>query len=193
MNRNILIGLAVLVVVIVCAAAVYAVSDRDDDPAPAQEHHGSGTDSGTTPKDDGGSTAPTDDAKDTDGKGGESMDTMGKSLVLTVDGTQVQVDWDDNASVDALKVLAADTLTIRMHAYGGFEQTGSMEHTIASEDSWMSVSSGDIVLYRSIQVCLYHGDNAYDFTHLGRMTGMTGQEIDALLDKDSVTAVFSLV
>lgn len=171
---------------IVCAAAAYAVSDDDDqEPAP-------GRDGGRGPSDGGGITEPTDGGSGA-GKEDESTAIEGKDLVLMVDGREVSVDWDDNASVDALKALAAGTLTIRMHAYGGFEQTGSMDQRIVSDDSWMSVSSGDIVLYRSIQICLYHGDNAYSFTHLGRITGMTEQEIDSMLDKDSVTAVFTLL
>ena len=46
------------------------------------------------------------------------------SLELKIDNTIVAVTWLDNSSVDALKELAKDGLTINMHKYGSFEQTG---------------------------------------------------------------------
>ncbi len=113
-------------------------------------------------------------------------------LVLTVDGKEVKVAWEDNPSVDALKVLAKDTLTINMTEYGNFEQTGSIGRSIVSNDTHIDVGSGDVVLYNSRQVCLYFNDNSYDFTRLGKITGMTESEITEMLDKSGVTAVLTL-
>lgn len=115
-----------------------------------------------------------------------------KNLVLTVDGKRVDVNWEDNSSVNAIKVLAKDTLAIQMHRYGGFEQTGSMESPIVSDDSWIEVGYGDIVLYNAKQICLYYGSNDYDFTRLGRMTGISVSEITEMLDRPNVTAVLTL-
>lgn len=113
-------------------------------------------------------------------------------LVMTVDGKRVDVDWEDNPSVDAIKALARDTLTVEMHRYGGFEQTGSMAKSIVRNDSGIDVGPGDIVLYNGIQICLYFDDNSYSFTRLGKMTGMSAAEITDMLDKPNVTAVFTL-
>ena len=73
-------------------------------------------------------------------------------LVMTVDGKRVDVDWEDNPSVDALKARAKDTLTVDMHRYGSFEQTGSMAKPIVRNDTSMEVGCGDIVLYNGIQI-----------------------------------------
>ena len=134
-----------------------------------------------------------DDSDDRDEDGiPTDPEVVGMELILTVDGTEIEVDWQDNASVDAIKTLAKDTLTIEMERYGGFEQTGRIGTTIPSSDSSMDVGSGDILLYQSRQVCLYFDDNSYSFTRLGRITGMSESEITELLDKPSVTAVFTL-
>ncbi len=111
---------------------------------------------------------------------------------MTVDGKEVKVAWEDNPSVDALKVLAKDTLTINMTEYNNFEQTGSIGRSIVSNDTHIDVGSGDVVLYQSRQVCLYFNDNSYDFTRLGKITGMTESEITEMLDKSGVTAVLTL-
>lgn len=71
------------------------------------------------------------DTPPTDSKEEDNM----KSLELKIDDTIVTVAWEDNSSVNALKELAKDGLTINMHEYGGFEQTGMLGSTITSNDS----------------------------------------------------------
>ncbi len=110
----------------------------------------------------------------------------------TVDGVKVSVDWEDNPSIDAIKTLAKDTLTIDMERYGGFEQTGQIGRTVTRDDTDMDVGCGDIVLYNGKQICLYFNDNSYSFTRLGKVTGMSDAEIIGMLDRPSVTAVFTL-
>ena len=114
-------------------------------------------------------------------------------LILTIDGKKVDVIWEDNPSVDAIKVLAKDTMTVRMERYGGFEQTGNMPKSVVKNDSWIDVGTGDIMLYRGVQISIFFDDNAYDYTKLGKISGMSGSEIVAMLDKPNVTAVFTLV
>ena len=113
------------------------------------------------------------------------------NLIMTVDGKRISADWESNPSVDAIKALANEALTINMERYGGFEQTGKMK-SIARNDSFMDVGCGDIVLYNGNQICLYFGENSYSFTRLGKITGMTDSEIIDMLDRPSVTAVFTL-
>ncbi|MBR6213115.1 MAG: hypothetical protein IKQ67_00515 [Candidatus Methanomethylophilaceae archaeon] len=113
-------------------------------------------------------------------------------LILTIDGKKVDVVWEDNPSVDAIKVLAKDKMTVSMERYGGFEQTGSMPKSVVKNDSWIQTSSGDIVLYRGVQISIFFEDNAYDYTRLGKISGMSESEITAMLDKPNVTAVFTL-
>jgi len=114
-------------------------------------------------------------------------------LILTIDGKKVDVIWEDNPSVDSIKVLAKNTMTVRMERYGGFEQTGSMPKSVVKNDSWIDVGTGDIMLYRGVQISIFFDDNAYDYTKLGKISGMSGSEIVAMLDKPNVTAVFTLV
>ena len=50
-----------------------------------------------------------------------------EELLLSIDGVQVGVDWEENESVAALRELAAlNPLTIQMSMYGGFEQVGPL-------------------------------------------------------------------
>ena len=113
-------------------------------------------------------------------------------LILTIDGKKVDVVWEDNPSVDAIKVLAKDTMTVNMERYGGFEQTGSMPRSVVKDDSWLETGPGDIMLYRGVQISIFFDDSAYNYTRLGKISGMSDSEITAMFDRPNVTAVFTL-
>ncbi len=129
---------------------------------------------------------------DTDEDDHVDPEVDGMALLMTVDGRKVDVNWEDNPSVDAIKKLAKDGMTVEMQRYGGFEQTGSMAKSVVRNDSSIDVGPGDIVLYNGVQICLYFDDNSYSFTRLGKITGMSVSEIRGMLDKPNVTAVFTL-
>ena len=105
------------------------------------------------------------------------------SMVLKVDNTELDITWEDNDSVNALGELGE--LSISMHRYGGFEQVGSIGHTLVSNDIQMTTNPGDIVLYSSNQLVLFFGSNSWSYTKLGHIN-MNQNELNELLDKENV-------
>lgn len=115
------------------------------------------------------------------------------NLTLSVDGTQLSVKWENNASVSALKELAADgNFTIKAHQYGGFEQVGSLPQRIESKDVHMTAEPGDIMLYSSNSVVVYYGTNTWSYTKLGHIENLSEAELQELLSGETVTLTFSL-
>ncbi|MBQ9068521.1 MAG: hypothetical protein IJ131_05575 [Eggerthellaceae bacterium] len=109
-------------------------------------------------------------------------------LALSVDGTAVDVAWEDNESVAALKELAArGPLEVSLSAYGGFEQVGPLGETLPSANVQTTTEPGDIVLYQSSQIVIFYGSNTWDYTRLGKIQGMSTEELEALLGKQGVT------
>ena len=108
----------------------------------------------------------------------------GSSMKLKVDNTELDVTWEDNSSVKALDELGE--LNISMHRYGGFEQVGSIGHTLVSNDIQMTTNPGDIVLYSSNQLVIFFGSNSWSYTKLGHIN-MNQNELNHLLDKENVT------
>ena len=84
----------------------------------------------------------------------EEDETANMTLTLKIGNTLVDVFWLDNESVKELKKHAKEGLTIELHHYGNFEQTGLLGFNLVSNDTQMSVGPGDIVLYNSNQICL---------------------------------------
>ena len=113
-----------------------------------------------------------------------SEKTDDTTMILKVDNTELDITWEDNDSVKALDELGE--LNISMHRYGGFEQVGSIGHTLVSNDIQMTTNPGDIVLYSSNQLVIFFGSNSWSYTKLGHIN-MNQNELNHLLDKENVT------
>ncbi len=110
------------------------------------------------------------------------------NMKLTIDNNELEVKWENNPSVKALNEIAKKTLTINMHEYGGFEQTGQIGQSITRNDSSIDVVPGDIVLYQGNQISVFYNSSSYSYTRLGHIN-KSKTELDSLLNKDSVTFV----
>ena len=106
-----------------------------------------------------------------------------KPMVLSIDGTEVPVTWEENPSVaDLQKYLP---LTIQMSQYGGFEQVGSIGRSIVMDDKQITTNYGDIVLYAGDKIVIFYGSNSWAYTRLGHVN-LSQKEMTELLSKGNV-------
>ena len=119
-----------------------------------------------------------------------SMNDINKTngnLKLLIDDVEVNVEWEDNDSVKAIKELAKNGgLTINTHQYGGFEQVGEIGQSIVSNNVQMTTVPGDIVLYADSNIVVFYGSNSWSYTKLGKIVGKTDEELKNLLSKSNV-------
>ncbi len=115
-----------------------------------------------------------------------------KTMRMTIGTTPVDVEWEDNEAVAALKERAAGGLEIQMSMYGGFEQVGPIGSRLPSSDVQTVTDSGDIVLYSGSQLVVFYGSNSWAYTRLGHITGKTAEEMKALLGNGDVTITLSV-
>ena len=113
-------------------------------------------------------------------------------MQMMIGETPVTVVWEDNASVEALKTLAVEGLTIEMSMYGGFEQVGSIGQSLPRDDQQTTTASGDIVLYSGNQLVVFYGSNSWAYTRLGHITDQTPEQMKALLGNSDVTITLSM-
>ena len=116
----------------------------------------------------------------------------GEDMRMMIGETPVAVAWEDNASVEALKTLAAEGLTIDMSMYGGFEQVGSIGQSLPRSDAQTTTTSGDIVLYSGNQLVVFYGGNSWAYTRLGHITDQTPEKMKTLLGNGDVTITLSM-
>ena len=106
---------------------------------------------------------------------------------MKIGNTEVDVDWEDNESAEALKALCKDgPLTVQMSMYGGFEQVGSLGTSLPRNDEQTTTQAGDIVLYSGSQIVVFYGTNSWAYTRLGRIDGLSGSELADLLGSGPV-------
>ena len=110
----------------------------------------------------------------------EAKDT---AMTLTIDGKEMPVTWEDNASVKELKEICP--LTVNLSMYGGFEQVGSIGQSINRDDKQISTKFGDIVLYSGNQIVVFYGSNFWAYTKLGHID-LSEEELTQLLGNGDV-------
>ena len=112
------------------------------------------------------------------------IDTTEPMLFLTIDGTAVDIQWENNAAVAELYALAQNVVTVNTSAYGGFEQVGSLPRSFSRSDVQMTTQPGDIVLYSGNQLVVFFGSNSWSYTKLGHINSLSADELAVLLDKE---------
>ena len=152
------------------------------------------SDEGKASNEDQNMKSVTSQSENVDVESAEDEMEVGKTaMTMTIGDTKVNVDWEANSSVDALKELVSSgPLSIDMSMYGGFEQVGSIGQSLPREDKQTTTASGDIVLYSGNQLVVFYGSNSWAYTRLGHISDKTDAEIEALLSKGDVTITLSI-
>ena len=119
--------------------------------------------------------------------------SLKEELLLSIDGVQVEVDWEENESVAALREwVAGNPLTIQMSMYGGFEQVGPLGTGLPRQDVQTHTDYGDIVLYSGNQIVIFHGSNSWAYTRLGHIRDLSQSELKEMLGQHDVTVTLAL-
>ena len=86
-----------------------------------------------------------------------------------------------------------------MSDYGSFEKVGPLGTTLPLNDTQITTTAGDIILYQGNQITIYYDTNSWNFTRLGKVvssgstTTITQAELKKILGKGNVTAVFEIL
>ncbi len=100
---------------------------------------------------------------------------------------------ENNSSAEAFVALLQEgDVTVDMHEYGGFEKVGPLGTSLPTNDEDITTEPGDVILYQGNQITIYYNTNSWSFTRLGKVQGMSPEEIRAALGDGDPTVVFSL-
>ena len=111
-------------------------------------------------------------------------------ITITANGKTLTASLYDNSSSRALvELLQKGTITIEMHDYGNFEKVGNLPISLPRNDKQTNADAGDLVLYQGKSFVIYYDKNSWNFTPLGKLEGISKNELKTLLGKGNVTAV----
>ncbi len=99
----------------------------------------------------------------------------------------------DNSSAAALReLLKQGDITVDAHDYGNFEKVGSLGTELPTNDEQITTEPGDVILYQGNQITVYYDTNSWSFTRLGKVQGVSSDELKAILGDGDVRMVLSL-
>ncbi len=120
-------------------------------------------------------------------------DDNNEDMKIIINDTSIDVNWEENEAVDALKAAVKDNpMTINMSMYGGFEQVGSLGMNLPRNDTRITTEPGDVILYSGNQIVLFYGSNTWSYTRLGKIKNMNEEQLRELLSKGNVTITISI-
>ncbi len=98
-----------------------------------------------------------------------------------------------NFSAEAfIRELAQTDIVVDLHDYGSFEKVGDLGMDLPADDRHITTEPGDLILYQGNQITIYYDKNTWSFTRLGRVQGLTQEQLKEVLGEGSVTVTFSL-
>lgn len=120
-------------------------------------------------------------------------DKMDNTIFLYINGQKIVVVLENNSSANAFaELLKNSDITIDMHDYGNFEKVGSLGNTLPINDQRITTEAGDVILYQGNQITIYYDKNTWNFTRLGKVQGLSAEELKNILGEGNVLVTFSL-
>ena len=116
-----------------------------------------------------------------------------QSIKLTVAGRELDVTWSENSTVEALEeLLKKGDITLEMSDYAGFEKGAPFPEELPQNNEPMNTDAGDIILYQGRQFVIYYDTNSWSLTPLGKVQGISKDDLKSLLGTGNIAAVLSL-
>lgn len=82
--------------------------------------------------------------------------------------------------------------SIQMSDYAEMEKVGSLEKEFPTNDKNIKTTAGDLILYEGNQFVIYYDTNEWEFTRLGKLQDVSGEELKEILGDGDVTITLSL-
>lgn len=112
---------------------------------------------------------------------------------LQIGERNLTAELEGNSSAQAfLELLQEGPVTVQMHDYGNFEKVGPLPTSLPGNNQQITTEPGDIILYQGNSITVYYDVNTWNFTRLGRVQGVTQQELKDILSKGDVEVTFTL-
>lgn len=105
------------------------------------------------------------------------------TMNITINGKTVSCQLVDNSSTRALLAqLEKGDITYEADDYGNFEKVGNIGFSLPQNNESITTTAGDVILYQGNNICLYYGTNSWSFTRLGKIEGLSKDEIKTFLN-----------
>lgn len=116
----------------------------------------------------------------------------GSRFYITVGNTRLSATLENNAATAALKErLKTAPITIDMSDYGGFEKVGNLGFDLPTSNTQITTETCEFVLYEGNKLVIFYGSNTWSYTRLGKIIGVTPEELKSILGNGNVNVTLS--
>ena len=114
-------------------------------------------------------------------------------IKIRVNNSILEVKLEDNEATKSLvEKLKDGDIFVNANEYGGFEKIGNLGFSLPRNDTSMTTSAGDIVLYQGNQISLFYKSNSWSYTKLGKVENLDSIDLRNILGSGDVTLEISL-
>lgn len=108
--------------------------------------------------------------------------TSAMIMNITIGNVTHEVTLVNNAATQTLLAkLKEGPVTVKLDTNGNFEIWGSLGFSLPSSNEYINGQPGDVVLYSGSNICIFYGYNSYSYTRLGRINGLSADELKTFL------------
>ena len=110
------------------------------------------------------------------------LTTNDMTMNITIGGETHGVTLADNAATQALvEKLQEGPVSINLNTNGDFEIWGALGFSLPTSNEYIDCQPGDVVLYAGSNICIFYGYNSYSYTRLGRIDGLSAEQLKTFL------------
>jgi hypothetical protein len=118
---------------------------------------------------------------------GAATDAAAATIALDVAGRHLSVALAETEAASSLvERLREGPVTLSLRPYGGFERVGALPWALPASDEELRAEPCDVMLYQGNQICVFTGSNSWAYTRLGRVEGVSADELAQALGEADV-------
>ena len=117
---------------------------------------------------------------------GDNMTYEKKEITCIINNQELKVELEDNTATKELLKKLDNDIEVSLSDYGNFEKVGALGFNLPTSDTNITTEPGDIVLYQGNNIVIFYGSNTWNYTKLGHITNINGNELKNILGNDNI-------
>lgn len=111
---------------------------------------------------------------------------LNKSLCIKVGSETLGLElYNTQAARELYDRVKRGDITISVDDYGGFEKVGDLGFSLTASDERITANAMDVMLYQGNKLVLFYGQNTWEYTKIGCVTGCSEEIFKDLIGKDN--------
>ena len=115
---------------------------------------------------------------------GSEPNTSSMKISIKAGGKTATATLVKNSATDKLREILSKGPLTYTSSDNGFETYGDIGQPLPTSNENITAAPGDMLLYASRYICIFWGANTYSYTRLGRIEGMTSDELKEMFKGD---------